>query len=134
MRSSAGAEVPPAQRALVLERAEGNPLFLEEIARMLVATRAAASRRIPDTVQALIAARIDGLAADERRVLQSAALVGRVFWRGALDALAPDLDVGRLLERLLEREFVVPEERSSISGDRAFRFKHVLIRDVAYAG
>jgi class 3 adenylate cyclase/predicted negative regulator of RcsB-dependent stress response len=125
-------EVPPAQRALVLERAEGNPLFLEEIARALGDD--GGLERVPDTVQALIAARIDRLATDEKRILQSAALVGRVFWRGALDRLAPDIDVAALLDRLLEREFVVPEERSSISGDLAFRFKHVLIRDVAYGG
>jgi class 3 adenylate cyclase/tetratricopeptide (TPR) repeat protein len=125
-------EVPSAQRALVLERAEGNPLFLEEIARALGDDEGL--DRIPDTVQALIAARIDRLATDEKHVLQSAALVGRVFWRGALDRLAPDLDVAPLLDGLLEREFVVPEERSSISGDVAFRFKHVLIRDVAYSG
>jgi class 3 adenylate cyclase/tetratricopeptide (TPR) repeat protein len=124
--------VPPSQRALVLERAEGNPLFLEEIARVLGDEDGL--ERIPDTVQALIAARIDRLDADEKRLLQSAALVGRVFWRGALDRLAPDLEVGSLLDGLLAREFVVPEERSTISGDRAFRFKHVLIRDVAYSG
>ena len=51
-----------------------------------------------------------------------------------LDRLAPDLDVGCMLDGLLAREFIVPEERSTISGDRAFRFKHVLIRDVAYSG
>jgi class 3 adenylate cyclase/tetratricopeptide (TPR) repeat protein len=125
-------DVPPAQRALVLERAEGNPLFLEEVARALGDDRGL--DRIPDTVQALIAARIDRLAADEKRVLQTAALIGRVFWRGALDRLAPDVDVAVVLDTLLEREFVVPEERSSISSDLAFRFKHVLIRDVAYGG
>jgi class 3 adenylate cyclase/tetratricopeptide (TPR) repeat protein len=124
--------VSPEQRALVLERAEGNPLFLEEIARALDDDETV--DRIPDTVQALIAARIDRLPPEEKRVLQSAALIGRVFWRGALDRLAPDLDVCAPLDRLLEREFVVPEERSSISGDSAFRFKHVLIRDVAYGG
>jgi class 3 adenylate cyclase/tetratricopeptide (TPR) repeat protein len=125
-------DVPPAQRALVLERAEGNPLFLEEIARAIGDD--SGLDRIPDTVQALIAARIDRLAADEKRVLQTAALIGRVFWRGALDRLAPDVDVAVVLDTLLEREFVVPEERSSISSELAFRFKHVLIRDVSYGG
>ncbi len=128
----ARAEVPPAQRALVLERAEGNPLFLEEIARML--REDDELDRIPDSVQASIAARIDRLGVGEKRLLQSAALIGRVFWRGALDRLVPDLDVDSLLDGLLDREFVVPEELSTISGDRAFRFKHVLIRDVAYSG
>jgi class 3 adenylate cyclase/tetratricopeptide (TPR) repeat protein len=124
--------VPPAQRALVLERAEGNPLFLEEIARMLREDEEL--DRIPESVQALIAARIDRLDTDAKRVLQSAALIGRVFWLGALDRLVVDIDVESLLEGLLDREFILREERPTISGDRAFRFKHVLIRDVAYGG
>ena len=128
----ARADVPAAQRALVLERAEGNPLFLEEIARTLRENEGI--DRIPDSVQALIAARIDRLPSGEKRVLQTAALIGRVFWLGALERLIPDLDTEGLVEALLDREFVVPEERSTISGDRAFRFKHVLIRDVAYSG
>jgi tetratricopeptide (TPR) repeat protein len=89
---------------------------------------------IPETLQALIAARIDGLAADEKRVLQSAALVGRVFWQGAVEALAPGLEVAELLDALCSREFLLREERSTITGDFAFRFKHGLIRDVAYSG
>src|SRR6185437_1661454 len=125
-------EAPRVQRGLVLERAEGNPLFLEEIAHALREGRGLDG--IPDSLQALIASRIDGLAADGKKLLQSAALIGRVFWRGALERLAPDLDVVELLERLVDREFVVAEERSSISGDHAYRFKHVLIRDVAYGG
>jgi class 3 adenylate cyclase/tetratricopeptide (TPR) repeat protein len=127
-----GSELPAAQRAVVLERAEGNPLFIEELARMLREDEEL--DRVPDSVQASIAARIDRLDPDAKRILQSAALIGRVFWRGALESLVPDLDVAPPLERLLEREFVVPEERSTIVGDRAFRFKHVLIRDVAYGG
>jgi class 3 adenylate cyclase/tetratricopeptide (TPR) repeat protein len=128
----AHADVPPAQRALALEKAEGNPLFLEETARVLADEEAGSLKRIPDSVQALIAARIDALDADAKRVLQHAALVGRVFWRGALDALSPDLDVACALDKLLEREFVTPEVHSSISGERAFRFTHGLIREVAY--
>ena len=125
-------EVAAAHRGLVLERAEGNPLFLEEIAHALRDGRGIEG--IPDTVQALIAARIDGLDASEKQVLQSAALVGRVFWRGALESLAPDLEVAELLDLLVRREFLVREELSTISGDVAFRFKHGLIRDVAYTG
>jgi len=128
----AGASVPPGQRALALEKAEGNPLFLEETARMLAEDAGATPRRIPDSVQALIAARIDDLEPDAKRVLQRAALVGRVFWRGALDALSPDLDVAAALDRLLEREVIAPEPHSSIPGERAFRFTHGLTRDVAH--
>jgi class 3 adenylate cyclase/tetratricopeptide (TPR) repeat protein len=129
----ARAEVPPAQRALALEKAEGNPLFLEETARMLADDEGVMVKRIPDSVQALIAARIDGLDPDDKRLLQRAALIGRVFWRGALDALSPDDDVAAGLDRLLEREFIAAEAQSSISGERAFRFTHGLIREVAHA-
>jgi class 3 adenylate cyclase/tetratricopeptide (TPR) repeat protein len=127
-----GHGLPPAQCALVLEKAEGNPLFLEETARMIVDSEGGPPDRIPDTVQALVAARIDRLPDDEKRLLQHAAVMGRVFWRGALDRLSSN-DTGTLLDRLLERDLVVPEERSTIGGHRAFRFRHVLIREVAYA-
>ena len=124
--------VPPAQLTPVLERAEGNPLFLEEIVQAL--REGCSLDGIPETLQALIAARIDGLAADEKRLLQSAALVGRIFWQGALASLTPDLEVAALLDGLCSREFLLREERSTISDDIAFRFKHGLIRDVAYGG
>jgi class 3 adenylate cyclase/tetratricopeptide (TPR) repeat protein len=129
----ARADVPPGQRALALEKAEGNPLFLEETARMLADEEGIVLKRIPDSIQALIAARIDALDPSDKRLLQRAALVGRVFWRGALDALSPGVDVAAGLDRLLEREFVAPEAQSSISGERAFRFTHGLIREVAHA-
>jgi len=122
------------QRALLVEKAEGNPLFLEETARMLLESDldCSALDRIPDSVQALIAARIDLLDAEHKRLLQHAAVIGRVFWRGALEHLAPDADVAALLEGLLERDLIASVERSTIPGDRAFQFTHVLIRDVAY--
>ena len=125
-------EAPPAMRARVLELAEGNPLFLEETARMLLEGDGAGGG-IPDTLQTLIAARIDLLAGNAKRTLQAASVVGRVFWRGALEALLEGADVPKALEELRDRELIVPEERSAISGDRAYRFHHVLIRDVAYA-
>src|SRR4029077_1224223 len=74
----AHADVPPAQRALALEKAEGNPLFLEETARVLADDEPGSLKRIPDSLQALIASRIDALDGDAKRVLQHAALVGRV--------------------------------------------------------
>jgi class 3 adenylate cyclase/tetratricopeptide (TPR) repeat protein len=129
----AGTEVPPGQRALALDKAEGNPLFLEETARMLADDESVMLKRIPDSVQALVAARIDGLEPEDKLVLQRAALIGRVFWRGALDALSPDVDVAAALGRLTERELIAPEAHSSIAGERAFRFTHGLIRDVAHA-
>jgi class 3 adenylate cyclase/tetratricopeptide (TPR) repeat protein len=129
----ARADVPAGQRAVALEKAEGNPLFLEETARMLADGEGIVLKQIPDSIQALIAARIDALDFGDKRLLQRAALVGRVFWRGALDALSPDTDVTASLDRLLEREFIAPEAHSSITGERAFRFTHGLIREVAHA-
>jgi predicted ATPase len=92
------------------------------------------TERIPDTLQALIAARIDRLPPDEKTVLQRASVIGRIFWAGAIAELATEVDVPQTIETLLLREFVVPETRSTISGESAFRFKHVLIREVAYSG
>lgn len=102
---------------------------------MLVEGGNGSANRVPDTLQALIAARIDHLPPDAKGVLQRAAVIGRVFWRGAvehLDGAGAQLD--ELLDDLVEREFILREPRSSITGEKAFRFKHVLIREVAYTG
>ena len=123
-------------RAALFEKTEGNPLFVEETLRMLSEANGSAIERIPDTLQALIAARIDHLPMGEKAVLQRAAVIGRTFWAGAVKYLggedAPDLEP--LLDDLLLREFVLKEPRSTISDEDAYRFKHVLIREVAYGG
>jgi class 3 adenylate cyclase/ATP/maltotriose-dependent transcriptional regulator MalT len=123
----------------LLDKTEGNPLFVEETVRMLneCAGRPLTefTQRIPDSLQALIAARIDRLAPDEKTVLQRASVIGRIFWAGAIAELAPELDdLEATLDTLLRREFIVPEARSTISGEKAYKFKHVLIREVAYGG
>ena len=125
----------PEDVVALIEKTGGNPLFVEETIRMLAEEEGAASpERIPDTVQALIAARIDRLDSDERRALRRAAVIGRTFWTGALAHLSPEFEVEPVLESLMLRDFIVPEPRSSISGETAFRFKHVLIREVSYGG
>jgi class 3 adenylate cyclase/tetratricopeptide (TPR) repeat protein len=122
-------------RHQVLAKTEGNPLFLEETVRMLGEDGAAGVGRIPDTLQALIAARIDRLAPEAKALLQRAAVIGRIFWEGALLHLSPELEsLDAPLEDLLLREFVLDEPRSSIRGETAYKFKHVLIREVAYSG
>ena len=119
----------------VLAKAEGNPLFVEETIRALAEQPDGMQQRIPDTLQALIAARIDRLPPESRRLVQRAAVMGRVFLRGAIAHLSPDVgDVDAVLDDLLFRDFVLHEDRSAISGEQAFKFKHVLIREVAYAG
>jgi class 3 adenylate cyclase/tetratricopeptide (TPR) repeat protein len=127
-------ELSTAERRTLLEKTEGNPLFVEETTRMLLEGGTAA-QRIPDTLQAIIAARIDRLPKDAKRLLQRASMIGRIFWEGAVAHLMPELeDLEPVLDDLLLRDFVTRESRSSITGERAYRFKHVLIRDVAYAG
>src|SRR5262249_1708035 len=119
----------------VLAKTEGNPLFLEETIRMLEEEQGADIGRIPDTLQALIAARIDRLAPEAKALLQRGAVIGRIFWDGALRQLSPELEsLDEPLEDLELREFVLPEPRSTIRGEQAYKFKHVLIREVAYAG
>ena len=129
-------ELPADVVEAVLEKTEGNPLFVEETIRMLMQDDGdVPSSRIPDTLQALIAARIDRLQPDEKLLLQRAAVIGRTFWANSVADLLPDeLDVAALLNDLLLRDFIVREQRSSISGEEAYRFKHVLIKEVAYAG
>jgi class 3 adenylate cyclase/tetratricopeptide (TPR) repeat protein len=119
----------------LLEKTEGNPLFVEEIVRMLVEEGAA--DRIPDTLQALIGARIDRLPPGQKILLQRGSVMGRTFFAGAVDYLSAEYDADELedmLDDLLLRELITRQERSTISGETAYRFKHVLIREVAYGG
>ena len=135
--AGAAGERPISLPQEALDRAEGNPLFVEETIRMLLesGTGNGSVDRVPDTLQALIAARIDHLDPAAKTLLQRGSVVGRVFWRGALEHLSPDVAAhDALLDDLLQREFLLREPRSSITGETAYRFKHALIREVAYAG
>jgi class 3 adenylate cyclase/tetratricopeptide (TPR) repeat protein len=130
---SDGIEVSIETRRLLLEKTEGNPLFLEEVMRNVEECgEDEAAETIPDTVQALIAARIDRLPADSKAALQRASVIGRTFWGGAIAHLA-NAEVYDALNDLLLRDMIVGETRSTISGESGYRFKHVLIRDVAYS-
>src|SRR3954447_9329937 len=116
----------------VLAKTEGNPLFVEEMIRMLAE---GSNARIPDTLQSLIAARIDRLPSPQRIALQRASVMGRIFMAGALAHLSPEIeDPSTCIEELLLRDLVVREPRATITGEAAYKFKHVLIREVAYAG
>jgi tetratricopeptide (TPR) repeat protein len=114
-----------AQQA-VLQRAEGNPLYAEEYARML-AEHDGGDLPLPETVQGLIAARIDGLAPEEKSLLQDASVIGKVFWPGAL-AKSDE----HLLHALERKEFVRRDRRSAIAGETQYAFLHALVRDVGY--
>ena len=169
-------DIPVVLRHTILNRAEGNPFFVEEIVRMLIDQKVLINEdgcwrigeqneaifnelaspaappddtlidlhyvfplpRIPDTIQGVLAARVDLLGPTEKLVLQHASIMGRTFWLSALTELASGLTPETLLETLgsLEQhDFIVETEkqvRSPVEHDRVFVFKHVLIRDVVY--
>ena len=173
-------ELPEVLRQTILSRAEGNPFFVEEIARMLIDQKVLVYEegdkggywrispqheallselaspavhpgdtlinvhyvlplpRLPDTIQGVLAARIDLLSPIEKRVLQHAAIIGRTFWLAGLYELAADLSPDTLfetLDSLIQRDFIVEVEkqgRSPFEHDRIFSFKHILIRNVVY--
>ncbi|MBA2384537.1 MAG: AAA family ATPase [Actinobacteria bacterium] len=116
----------------VAETAEGNPLFIEELAATLVERGGAASAELPTSIRAIVAARLDALPPPERALLLDASVVGRVFWRGALARIASRDDLSACLGSLEARDFVRREAVSRIQGDQQYAFKHGLIRDVAY--
>jgi class 3 adenylate cyclase/tetratricopeptide (TPR) repeat protein len=141
------AELAPAVRARVAQAAEGNPLFVEEMLGMLiddgllersngswVATGDLSKVSVPPTIQALLAARLDGLAPEERSVAERASVEGKVFHRGAVRELSPAEareNLGVHLHALVRKELVRPD-RADFPGEDAFRFRHLLIRDAAY--
>ena len=117
----------------VAETAEGNPLFIEELARCLGEQQATGLDELPTSIRAIIAARLDALPAAERAVLVDASVVGRVFWRGALTEIEERADLSQVLGSLEDRDLIQREAVSRIRGDQQFGFKHGLIHDVAYA-
>ena len=136
--------LPPALRELVVQHAEGNPFFVEELLGMLIdrgfLARSNGSWKlaelpgnfdVPDSVQAVLAARIDLLEPAEKAALQAAAVIGRIFWAGPVyelvEAGEPDL---RILE---ERDLIRRRMGSTLAGDREYAIKHALTREVAYA-
>jgi predicted ATPase len=123
------------QQAALLVHAGGNPLYAEQYVQMLAERRAGQELPLPASIQGIIGARLDLLAPLEKRLLQDAAVVGKVFWPGAVAALGGDTSRGELEEYLhgLERKQFIRRERvSSLAGETQYAFAHVLLRDVAY--
>ena len=130
--------VLPAETQLaLLQRAGGNPLYAEEFARMVSDRRLLAGDEelpMPESVQGIVAARLDGLPDEEKALLQDAAVLGKIFWLGAAAAIG-GLDRQRseeLLHELARKEFVRRERRSSVADETEYAFRHLLVRDVAY--
>ncbi len=124
-----------AERARILQAAEGNPLFVEQLLAMAAENPWWDHERdIPATVQSLLAARLDRLGPGERAFIERAAVIGREFWPGAVLELLPDAarpSAAQHLRTLVRRGLIQPD-RSSLAGEDQLRFHHILIRDVAY--
>jgi class 3 adenylate cyclase len=122
-----------AKAAEVAEAAEGNPLFIEQLAAVLSERGSEEATSLPTTIRGLVAARLDALPVEERDVMLDASIVGRSFWRGALERIARDPDsLAAALAALERRDLIRRDVVSRIEGDQQWSFKHVLIRDVAY--
>ncbi len=143
----AGGQIDDAARAKILTASEGNPLFLEETLAMLVddgllrheedrwvATGDLSAVAVPPTIHALLEARLDRLGPAERAALGRAAVVGQIFYLGAVRDLAPESErdgTAASLQHLLRRDLIRPD-RTDLPGEEAFRFHHGLLRDSAY--
>ena len=139
-----GGTLPVGLREVVVQRAEGNPFFVEELLGTLIDRQLLESQNgewrlaelpsdfaVPDTVQAVVAARVDLLEPAEKQALQAASVIGRVFWARPVYELVPEAEPDlRVLE---ERDFIRRRAGSSIAGDREYAIKHALTREVAYA-
>jgi class 3 adenylate cyclase/tetratricopeptide (TPR) repeat protein len=141
------AELPESVQDRITKAAEGNPLFVEEMLRMLIddgslvredegwiATRDLAPTKVPPTIHALLAARIDRLGPDERAIMERGSVEGKLFHVGGVTRLCPEPlrpAVRPSLMALVRKELIRPD-RSELVGEDAFRFRHMLLRDAAY--
>jgi len=137
--------VPDELREALLARADGNPLYAEEFVRMLVDRELLepgnhwgsreAELPMPQSVHGIIAARLDALSGEEKRLLQAAAVVGRAFWPDAVAAVA-SIEAGAaapILQGLERRGLIRGHRASTVAGQSEYSFRHALVREVAYA-
>ncbi|MFN2198777.1 MAG: ATP-binding protein [Anaerolineales bacterium] len=149
-------KIPPALQKLLVDTSEGNPFYLEELVKMLIADQVIVKAephwivqadrltavRIPPTLTGVIQARLDGLSPAERLTLQQASVVGQVFWDGAILAMAQAddstdpqehaQDLPQSLDSLRGHEMILPRVTSAFSGTAEYTFKHAILRDVTY--
>jgi class 3 adenylate cyclase/tetratricopeptide (TPR) repeat protein len=126
--------LPAQTQSDLLARAGGNPLYAEQFVRMLAEHGSAEALPLPETVQGIIAARLDLLSGAEKRLIQDASVVGKVFWAGAAAAIGGSeaAQAEEQLHALERKEFVQRAHDSSVAGETEYAFRHLLVRDVAY--
>ena len=131
----------------IVVNASGNPLYSVEFVRMLAdrgllgpsetrrGSRPIDALSLPESLRGIIAARLDSLSGEDKALLHAGAVIGRVVWPGALSAITgrPRRWIKGRLRNLEGREFLQSAQRSSVAGEPEYRFRHVLIRDVAYS-
>ncbi len=130
--------LPAESQQTILEQAGGNPLYVTEFVRLaeesdlLDESGRIGQLGLPDSVQAIIGARLDLLGTQEKDLLQAASVVGKVFWSGAVAALRPTAHSRDALRELMRRELIRPIRDASMKGQEEYAFVHALVRDVAY--
>ena len=122
--------LPAEIQQTLLERSEGNPLYAEQFAQLYLERGSAEDMPMPETLQGIVAARLDGLSADEKAALQDASVIGKVFWTGALRR--DERDATAFLHSLERKGFLTRQRRSSVESEGEWAFAHMLLRDVAY--
>jgi class 3 adenylate cyclase/tetratricopeptide (TPR) repeat protein len=144
-------KVPLELRDLIVERAEGNPFYVEELVKVLIDDRVIVKKRdkwtvdlsrletdrIPPTLTGVLQARLDTLPADQRTLLQRASVIGRIFWDTAVVSLSETMGttagrVAALLDELHEKEMIFRREESAFERSSEYVFRHALLRDVTY--
>jgi class 3 adenylate cyclase len=119
--------------ATFAEMAEGNPLFIEQLAATLAERPAGSSDTMPTTIRGIVTARLDALPSEERAVLLAAAVMGKVFWRGPVERITDDAaGLGDILAALERRDLIRRAAVSAITGEAQYTFRHMMIRDAAY--
>ena len=130
--------LPAETQTALLQRAGGNPLYAEEFVRMVTDRELVVGGEdlpLPESVQGIVAARLDALPEEEKTLLQDAAVIGKVFWLGAAAGIGglERAAAEESLHRLERKEFVRRERRPSVTGESEYAFLHLLVRDVAYS-
>jgi tetratricopeptide (TPR) repeat protein len=117
----------------IVERAAGNPFYLEEIIRSVAEGR---GDDAPETVIAMVQARLEGLGDEARRILRAASLFGQSFWRGGVLALLGNnertIPIAERIEELLEKELIVRQGKGRLPGEAEYSFRHAILREAAY--
>ncbi|WP_437617907.1 serine/threonine-protein kinase [Sorangium sp. So ce1151] len=129
VRQVLGEEVTPELLAMIVDRADGNAFYLEEQIRAVADGKGA---DLPETVLAMVQARIEALDIEARRVLRAASIYGQTFWQGGVSALVGGAQVAPKLVELEQREVIARRGEGSLPGEVEYSFQHAIVREAAY--